>query len=329
MNTTDIHDILNDEKAWLESHPSMQPWDEGCRRVVTLLEDCLRRYSKMVRERAVGAADVDRSVYLARLWECLGYHWRDALAFSPSDGQISASQVAEWIAAGRGYRRGGQLGGDPLRDMVLAVAMVGKDQRTPRVFEEDYHAFACGLAAKIHRQLAVDPDCWWNDLLDHLAGYSGGAARLDRFSGRCALRNWLGTVVWNFLRRWRLASGESPEIDDIPGPSPLPNESLDHFAEIVRLAVATLSPRERLMLALVYVDGLKKNEAAAMLGLHPAQVTRSLEKALPRLENAIREIAATRLNKEACTGVFEDLRGNPPMFAARLREALEEGREQP
>ncbi len=329
MNATDIQNILNEEKAWLERHPSMQPWEDGCRRLVTLLEDCLRRYSEMVRERAVRGADMDRPIYLARLWQCLGYHWRDALGLSRGDEQTSASRVAERIAAGRGYRGGGQLGGDPLRDVVLAVAMVRKDQRAPRVFEEDYRAFACGLAAKMHKRLAADPDSWWNDLLDHLASYSGRPARLDRFCGRCALRNWLGTVVWNFLRRWRLASGESPEMDAIPGPSPSPNESLDHFAEIVRLAVATLSPRQRLMLALIYADGLKQNEAAALLGVHPGQVTRGLEKALPRLEQSIREIAATRLSKEACTGVFEDLRSNPRMFAARLREALEEGREQP
>jgi len=329
MSTTDIQDILNEEKAWLESHPSMQPWEEGCRRVVRLLEDCLRRYSEMVRERAIGGADVDRPIYMARLWQCLGYHWRDALGLAAGGEQIAASQVAERIAAGRGYRRGEQLGGDPLRDVVLAVAMVRNDQRAPRIFQEDYYPFACGLAAKMHKRLAADPDSWWTDLLDHLAGYSGRPATLDRFWGRSALRNWLGTVVWNFLRRWRLSTGESPEMDDIPGPSPLPSESLDRFAEIVRLAVATLSARQRLMLALIYVDGLKQNEAATVLGVHPGQVTRGLEKTLPRLEQSIREIAATRLSKEACAGVFEDLRGNPRMFAARLREALEEGRELP
>lgn len=327
MNTTDIHDILNDERVWLQNHPSMQPWEEGCRRLVTLLEDCLRRYSERVRERAVGGADVDRPIYLARLWQCLGYHWRDALGLLPADEHIPASQVVERLAAGHGYRRGGQLGGDPLRDVVLAVAMVRKDQRAPRVFQDDYFSFACGLAAKIHRRLAADPDPWWSELLDHLAGYTRPTAKLDKFCGHSALRNWLGTVVWTFLRRWRFRDGESPEWDEPPDRPAPPSESLDHFAEIVRLAIAELSSNDRLMLALIYVDGLNQKQAAGVLGVDPGTVTRRLEKALPRLQTAIRQIAAGRLSAEACAGVFEDLRDNPSMFAARLREALEEGRD--
>jgi len=326
MNDTDIRRILKDDKTWLAAQPGMQPWDDACVRLATLLSDCLRRYSEQVRDRAAAEADADRPLYLARLWRCLGYHWRDAAEASP-DGLVEAEQVARRIAGGQGYRRGGQLGGDPLRDVVLAVAMVRKDQRAPRVFQDDYFPFACGLAAKVHRRLAAEPDPWWNELLDHLAGYTRPTAKLDKFCGHSALRNWLGTVVWTFLRRWRFSDGEGRELDDPPDrPSP-PAESLDHFAEIVRLAIAELSSNDRLMLALIYVDGLNQKRAAGVLGVDPGTVTRRLEKALPRLQTAIRQIAAGRLSAEACAGVFEDLRDNPSVFATRLREALEEGRD--
>ena len=77
MNAPDIHDILNDEKAWLASQPGMQPWDEGCRRVVALLENCLREYSELVRESSAAQSDADRPIFLDRLWRCLAYHWRE------------------------------------------------------------------------------------------------------------------------------------------------------------------------------------------------------------------------------------------------------------
>ena len=340
MNTAEILTILDDEKAWLAKQPGMEPWDEGCRQVVALLESRLDQYSGLVCEPKPAQPDgepepeqdsdaepeADPGIYLARLARCLIHHWRDAVNVA-DDGQAEAARVAEEIAAGRGYRRGRKLGGDPLRDVVLAVAVVRRDERATQIFQAEYYPLACAVAAKIHPCLEADPDAWWSKLLDRLAGYPP-PAKLDRFDGRCGLRNWLRRVVWNFLCRWRLTDDESLAMAHLPGPSPLPDESLAHFAEIVRLAVATLSPQWRLMLALVYVDGLKQNEAAAILGVHPGTVTRGLEKALPRLENSIREIAATQLSQEACAGVFEDLRGNPRLFAARLRAALEEGREQ-
>ena len=165
MNTSDISHILESDKAWLTGHPSMQSWDDGCHRLVELLDSCLRRYSELVRERPANPTDGDRPVYLARLWQCLGYHWRDALGLPTTDdpspksgataqfkrnagkataiaqpsanGHITADQVARQIAAGQGYRGGGRLGGDPLRDIVLAVAMVAKDGRATQVFQDD------------------------------------------------------------------------------------------------------------------------------------------------------------------------------------------------
>lgn len=118
----------------------MQSWDDGCHRLVELLDGCLRRYSKLVRERPAQRTDGDRPVYLGRLWQCLGYHWRDALGLPTTDdpspkstatakpkrtadqasgivppaanGHITAEQVAAQMLAGQGYQAGGRLAGD-------------------------------------------------------------------------------------------------------------------------------------------------------------------------------------------------------------------------
>jgi RNA polymerase sigma factor (sigma-70 family) len=351
MNTSDLCHILESEKVWLADHPSMQPWDDGCHRLVELLDGCLRRYSKLVRERPAELTDGDRPVYLGRLWQCLGYHWRDALGLSLRDdpspksaatakpkrnadkapaivppaanGHITVEQVAAQIAAGQGYQGGGRLGGDPLRDIVLAVAMVRKDQRAPRVFQDDYYALACAVAAKTDRRLADDPDAWWNELLDHLAGYTRPKAKLDRFDGRCALRYWLGLVIRRFLCRWRFDGNPGPDPDEQPGKSPPPSESLKLFAGIVYDAVQQLSTNDRLLLALLYVDGIQNKEAAAILGIHEGTASRRHEKALPRLQASIIQQASQRMSTEGFAGILEDLRNNPRLFAQILREALE------
>ena len=193
MNAAEIFHILEDEKAWLAEQPGMQPWDEGCRRVVTLLKELFQDYSKRVREHAADSHDANVAVYLARLWQCLHHHWCDAIGpagrtatsiCEPSpNGHVTVEQVAQQIAKGQGYRGGGRLGGDPLRDIVLAVAMVAKDGRATQVFQDDYYAFAVAVAAKVHQRLADDPDPWWSELLDDLAGYTRPKAKLDQYKG--------------------------------------------------------------------------------------------------------------------------------------------------
>ncbi len=329
MSDKRVFEMFTNDQQWLADQPEMDPWDEGCQRLAVILDERLADYSANVCSDVIAKERNEWPLYLGRLWQCLGYHWQHAIEGS-CNGQTTASGVVARLQKGKGYRRGGKLGGDPLRDMVLAVAMVQKDERAPVVFTEDYQGFAKGLAWKINRRLTANPDEWWYDLLDHLAGYSKPKARLDRFLGRCGLQNWLGTVVWNFLRRWDLPDGGSdgPPIDIPDPPSPKTDgESLEHFKAIVRLAIESLRKKDRLLLALVYVDRLQQNEAAAVLGVHPGQVSRRLKKVLDHLEKTIKELAEERLSKDACVGIFEDLRDNPQAFAEILRAAIEQGRE--
>jgi RNA polymerase sigma factor (sigma-70 family) len=324
MNDTDIRRILDAEKAWLATQPSMQPWDEGCSRVVALLEDCLCRYSQQIRECDPALADAEGRIYLARLGRCLVHHWHDATVVAV-DEYAEAGHVAARIAAGQGYRRGGRLGGDPLRDVVLAVAMVRKDERATHVFQEDYYCLACALATKIHRRLAADPGPWWSELLDHLAGYTRPNAKLDKFYGQCGLRNWLGRVFWNFLRRWRFDGGEGPELEDPPAEPEPPHESLAIFAKVVGEAVAELSDDERLQLSLMYVDGVSNKQAAAILNIDEGTASRRHPKALSRWYASITRLAGIRLSQDAWLAVLEDMESSPRRFSLVLREALERG----
>lgn len=336
MNTAEILTILDDERAWLAKQPGMEPWDEGCRQVVALLESRLDQYSGVVCESK--AADPDSAaepdpdtdtepdappgIYLARLARCLVHHWRDAVNVA-DDGQAEAARVAEEIAAGRGYRGGRKLGGDPLRDVVLAVAVVRKDNRATRVFQEDYFPFACALATKIHHRLAAEPGPWWSELLDHLAGYTRPKAKLDRFYGQCGLQNWLGRVFWRFLRRWRFEGGDGPELEDPPAQPEPPTESLGLFDRVVRQAVGELPDDDRLLLAWIRIDRLPNKQAAAQLGVSEGTASRRHEKALGRLQARIMEVAESSLSNAAWESVLEDMEANPQMFALVLGRALE------
>ena len=84
--------------------------------------------------------------------------------------QADGWQVAEQIRQGKGYKKNGQLGGDPLRDVVLAQAIQLKDERALAVFAREYQPF---IVAQVRRfqPAGQDPTPCWNDLLIELGGY--------------------------------------------------------------------------------------------------------------------------------------------------------------
>ena len=322
-----VFEMFGNDGEWLEKEPEMAIWDEGCQRLARLLLSRLRQYAPDVCTKMV--EEDEEETYVRRLWKSLGHHWRTANAVF-GIGKVKSVQVAEQIQKGKGYRRGGRLGGNPLRDVVLAVAMVAKDERAIAVFTEDYRGFAVGLAYRIDKRLAKDPDEWWFELVDHLAGYSEPTGRLDKFVGRCALRNWLGTVVWNFLRPRRLPEGTPSEPPEPVAPTPvsIDDESLKHFDEIVHSAVSMIHKTDRLLLALVYIDGLTQKEAASIAGISAGQATRRLRAAYHQLNMAIRQKGRDKLSEDAMDSIFQELDENRQAFGEILRRALEHGRKE-
>ena len=331
MSDQQVLDMFRDDKTWLEDQPEMTPWDEGCQRLAGELGDWLEGYSQIVCEETVQQSHPGHADYVDRLWRCLGHHWRQA-AEAESNGGITAGEVASRIQSGRGYVRGGRLGGDPLRDVVLAVAMTGRDGTAPVVFQSDYYGFSRGLARRLNRRLIENPDDWWNDLVDHLAGYTNPPGRLDKFAGRCALQNWLGTVVWNFLKRWirqewKLTGGG--EIEETGQTGHAIDESLLCFVELVREALARMSKDDVLLLYYLYylfIEGLKQREVAAILGIVPGNVTRRRQKAIERLQALIEEITGSVMSEQSGDDFFKDIMEEPKAFAESLRKAIEEMR---
>jgi len=340
MNDGWLIEMFDQDKPWLERQPEMTPWERGCRNLVGFLDRWYSLYFEQVCRRAVEREERDgRSPYLSRLWQCVGYHWQDANRAAEEGaaaegavegGPVAMETVVEKIESGQGFRRGGRLGGNPLRDVVLAVAMADKDDAATRTFEDDYFSFSRGIAGKYHPPLAKDTDEWWYDLLDHLAGYTNPPGKLDRFYGRCALQNWLGTVVWNFLRR-RKSRNEvtTDDFDALLTPSAPGDylvelqESLHCFMSLVREALQTLSDDQRLLLTLIYVDGLRQNQVAGILGVHPGRVTRRRQAALARFRAKLEELGKARLQDAGFESVLDELETDPQSFAAALLDALE------
>ncbi|PHR95731.1 MAG: hypothetical protein COA78_29625 [Blastopirellula sp.] len=307
-----------------------QKWSPGKKAADSLLSSSiagLSSCSKSVCDETVTSAQPLHSVYLTRLWTCWSHHWAQAAETE----QIEGCQVAKHIQNGRGYRKGGNLGGDPLRDVVLAVAITNKANRAAEQFEADYFEYAKKLSGKVNTRFPNDTDDWWNEFLDYLAGYTKPSGKLDRFEGKCALKNWLGTVLWNFLRRRPLPEGASRNEHSATTVDQA-SEDIDRmecvglFREIIEAALADLTPQERLLLAWLYIDGLQGNQAAAILGVHPGTVVHRRDRALLRLREFTVKHAESKQKRASFQDCLEQIPGSQTDYATALIEALKQQR---
>ena len=85
-------------------------------------------------------------------------------------------------------------------------------------------------------------------------------------------------------------------------------ESLRCFVSLVGEALQTLSDDDRLLLTLLYVDGLQQNQVAAILGVHPGQISRRRKTALKRFHEAIEALGKRRFDDDGFQGIFADTR---------------------
>jgi RNA polymerase sigma factor (sigma-70 family) len=330
MSPGRITEMFDKERQWLARQPGMWPWQAGCSALSRQLREWLREYSEPLCEQAVTTEHQAYPSYECRLWRCWSHHWR-AAAEAAFEGRIDGREVAQRVRSGRGYSRGGRLGGNPLRDVVLAEAVVKRDNRATVRFQSDYYGFSKGLAGKIDRRFQLDAEEWWGEFLDHLAGYSRRPGKLERFFGKCALRNWLGTVLWRFLRRRPLPSGAgADQLDRFPADpadedrDPARGECLQLFSEIVGRALDELPKQDRLALCLLYLDGLKLKEVAQILGVHPGNAGRQRDRATQALCELTAKHAAKVQRQEAYQQCLGYLTGGAGDFAEALREALEQ-----
>jgi RNA polymerase sigma factor (sigma-70 family) len=213
---------------------------------------------------------------------------------------------------------------------VLAEAMSQKEEMACRQFEADYFEFACRQAGKISPRFAFDTD-WWNDLVADLGGYLQPPGKLANFAGRCGLRNWLGTVVKNYVRRRHEANGilgrsrpfvtnvprARPQVFDpdgardvngmdfeLPESSIVSDECLRLFRQLIQQAVESLDESARVLLLMLFVEGMSGKEVAAILGIHPGNVARRKEDALQALQRSMRRLGQLNDSYQECLDHF-------------------------
>jgi hypothetical protein len=121
--------IFDGDRHWLERQPGMNDWETGCARLEAQLTQWLSDYSRAFCASTIGPDHESHRRCLERLWKCWSDHWQSALEAHGVE-RFDGGEVSASIRAGRGYKGAGQLGGDPLRDIVLAESVTRGDERS-------------------------------------------------------------------------------------------------------------------------------------------------------------------------------------------------------
>lgn len=285
-------DLFEPSRSWLAMQPGLDPWPAGCAELWRQIESWVEAYAREMCVKTIDARHPQMLIHVRKVWVCWSYHWQMAAA-QEAGNRIDGQLVAKSIKAGRGYSGAGRLGGDVIRDVILAQAVVDKDDKSLRILEHDYKEYAIRQGRSMDRTLDEETD-WWYRLVDKLAGYTEPPGKLAGFSGRCGLQNWLGTVVrhsvYDQARRSKIAlpiDAAKSAAQRTAEANLVSEECRRLWIDLIRRGLNQLEAVDRLLLCLRYGEGLTGKEAAALLKIHPGNVSRREEKSLEMLRECL------------------------------------------
>jgi RNA polymerase sigma factor (sigma-70 family) len=204
------------------------------------------------------------------------------------------------------------LGGNPLRDVVLARAMLARDKPAQVLFDVEYRDAAVRIGGNVDPRWRDDTG-WWDALVERLIGTREKPGKLERFAGRCSLKFWLGTVVRRFL--YDLPKTYTLDVErDVPSPveadsvgDVMTRECFEVLTARIRRAIEKLEPAQVLVLAMSLVDNLPGKEIAQVLSIAEGNVSRRRQKALDQL---LAELADPQGGRGDSDGVYQTCLGH-------------------
>lgn len=267
------------------------------------LAEWRHRYSLEILATPLSDGHPEAEAYEARLWACWQHHWRQAweaqreVRLGDGVAMLAVGQrVADRLVAGRNPGGSGALGGNPLRDVVLAEGVTRGDEAATRRLLDEYQSLLERQAGKVDAYFAQRPEEWWNEFVDTLAGYTSPPGKLTRFVGRCGLGPWLRVVVSNYLRRRPLprSSAVAEEAGELPPDAVLVDECRRALEELLSDAIRSLHDLQQRVLLLLFAEGLTSRQAGRLLGIDASNVVRRRDRALASLrEDLDRKAGAT------------------------------------
>lgn len=224
------------------------------------------------------------------------------------------------------------LSGVDAAGLYLAAACEGGDERAWELLTGSFGPRLIGLA--VRRGL---PPTQASGLVDEILGElalppprGGTRTRLGTYLGAGSLFGWLATIVVRRIademrRRKPTSLDADPAVAATaaaagtdPSQAASDEESAERAAEALTHAWTNLTPRERLVLALKFRDGLAQRSAARLLGIGEPRVSRLVGQALGKVRAALVQ-AVDGVEDRQWPALRDAIRTRLAILAAELR----------
>jgi RNA polymerase sigma-70 factor, ECF subfamily len=219
------------------------------------------------------------------------------------DAEAFAAHVAAFAAsAAPGTRPEEHARRLSLDDLYLAAACARGEEAAWEECLARHGAFIRDFARRFLRDPAA------GDVADQVVADLWERGKMARYQGRSTLRTWLGSIVAHAAlnaikagRRTQPLDGEEDGAHRITTGARDTGAGQDRplLEALVKEAMESLSPDDKLLLLLYYEQGLTLDEMAAVLGSSKATLSRKLQRTRDELRATIDSLSRRRAGSSA------------------------------
>ena len=294
---------LADSPEWVRNHSDWTPWETG--KALGEIRRWNDKHAPQLRDENPLPVLADDAPLVSRLWNCLVRHWELTGKDRPH------AEIVAQLDAGKGPD-GGDIGGKPLFDLVLSVALCERQKKAaehygtnilPRILSTA--RFAYSLFDQRY------DDDWQGDFYGYLVETGREKDKpLDRYLGLSGLLPWLRKKLVGFLRdrfrkedRYHGKVGDEASLNGDPDAAsplegfcdkngtPLDDAALAELADLLRdalqKALVALTPEEQLRLGFFYGERKQNQWVARHFNEHYSKTSRKLTQAKERFQKLL------------------------------------------
>ncbi|HEX2571822.1 MAG TPA: sigma-70 family RNA polymerase sigma factor [Polyangia bacterium] len=194
-----------------------------------------------------------------------------------------------------------------LSDLFLAWAAAQGDAAALRRFDHDVQLEVEAAARRVDRAPAfIDEVRQTLHIRLLVASEGGGPPRITDYAGRGPLRAWIGVAALRIALNLKRDAAPTMATEDVLAELAIvePDPELRHlktlyraeFREALEAALAALPERQRALLRLSYVDGLRLAQIARLYQVHESTASRWLSQAAEAVASDARRRLVARLS---------------------------------
>ncbi|MFO0658951.1 MAG: sigma-70 family RNA polymerase sigma factor [Polyangiaceae bacterium] len=199
-----------------------------------------------------------------------------------------------------------ELNVEQICEIVLAWACAEGDLVALRVVERTYISNIASILSKVEKDPVVIDEVVQRVRVRVLVGEGEHLPRIAEYSGRGSLVSWFRVVALRahttlMREQGRVRAKEHAADDNEPMPAALTEISPEMhlarqrygklFEESLKESLKALEPKERILLRLVYVDGVSLDRLGASYGVHKSTISRWVSAARDKvLESTLRHV---------------------------------------